>query len=353
MTGPTMRRCTVDPTTDARWAALMAGPRGSLFGSPPWLRAIADSYPMQFSAGVLVDEADRPCAGLAHVELDDLRGRRRVSIPFVDRLDPVVDDFAQWQLLAEPLFAGDDEVDVTLRVLDAQLVRDDPRLHAHHELAWHSTDLARPVAEIFAGLASGARTNIRHAARGGLEITVGSSVDDVSAFHALHRHTRRHKYGLLAQPLAFFEAVWAQFAPDDAIDVVLARLDGEVIAGALYLRWNDVYYYKFGASIGDRLHVRPNESVHWAGIARGVERGCRLFDWGVSDLDQPGLVRYKQKFATEERRVTVLRRVGARPGPTAAEAGQLLGALTGLLTAPGVPDEVAARGGDLLYRYFA
>ena len=352
MTGE-LRLVEVDPCTDARWDALMRDDLGSVFGSPPWLRALVSAYALHIEARVLVDRADVVCAGLAFSVLDDLRGRRRISVPFVDRLDPIVQDHDQWARLAAPLFDGDDDVDVSLRVLDASVPLGDARLYEHHQLAWHSTDLTRPLDVIRNGLASGVRSNLRHAERHGVDVHVGSSVEDVRAFHRLHRHTRRHKYGLLAQPLSFFEAIWAEFSPIGAIDVVMARLDGEVIAGAMYLQWNDVYYYKFGASIAGSLAVRPNETVHWAGVVRGVERGCRLFDWGVSDLEQPGLVRYKQKFATDERRVSVLRRVGVSPDPRAAEAGRLLGALTALFTAADVPPEITEHAGDLLYRYFA
>lgn len=344
---------TVDPCTDPRWDALMREDRGSVFGSPPWMRALASAYALRFEARVLVDAADVARAGLAFADLDDLRGRRRISIPFVDRLDPIVEDHHQWARLATPLFDGGDDVDVSLRILHAQAPRHDERLYEHHQLAWHSTDLTRPLDVIHGSLASGARSNLRHAERRGVDVHIGSSIEDVRWFHRLHGHTRRHKYGLLAQPLSFFEAIWAEFSPHGAIDVVLVRFDGAVIAGAIYLQWNDVYYYKFGASMAGSLAVRPNETVHWAGIVRGVERGCRLFDWGVSDLDQPGLVRYKQKFATDERRVSVLRRVGVPPDPRAVDAGRLLGSLTALFTAPEVPPEIAERAGDLLYRYFA
>ena len=73
----------------------------------------------------------------------------------------------------------------------------------------------------------------------------------------------------------------------------------------------------------------------------------------MSDLDQPGLVRYKKKFTTQERRVSVLRRVGVGPAGRALEAGGTLGPLTALLTATDVPAAITEQAGDLLYRYFA
>jgi hypothetical protein len=81
--------------------------------------------------------------------------------------------------------------------------------------------------------------------------------------------------------------------------------------------------------------------------------GCHRYDWGVSDLDQPGLVAYKRKYATDERRVVALRHTPAGfDDPVGADAGRVLGELTTLLTRDDVPDEVTQRAGEILYRFF-
>jgi len=50
----------VDPRTDSRWLALAAGSGGSLFTSPPWLTAVAESYGLVPSGRIAVDEPWRP-----------------------------------------------------------------------------------------------------------------------------------------------------------------------------------------------------------------------------------------------------------------------------------------------------
>ena len=152
---------------------------------------------------------------------------------------------------------------------------------------------------------------MRAATRHGVTVRFGSGLDDARAYHDLHRRTRKRKHRLLAQPVSFFENIWKQFSPDDSIVVGFAEHEGDVIAASFYLVWNDVWYYKFGASIFERSVVRPNEILAWESIRNGRDRGCRSYDWGVSDLDQPGLVAYKRKLATEERRVSVLRHTPA------------------------------------------
>ncbi|MDQ4102913.1 MAG: hypothetical protein M3186_04105, partial [Actinomycetota bacterium] len=110
-------------------------------------------------------------------------------------------------------------------------------------------------------------------------------------------------------------------------------------------------YYKFGASLHGHLALRPNDAIFWAGIRWGVQRGARLLDWGLSDLDQPGLIAYKRKWATEERQIVTLR-AGGEQARSYPEAGLMLGELTRLFTEDSVPDDVTRQAGALLYRYF-
>jgi hypothetical protein len=161
---------------------------------------------------------------------------------------------------------------------------------------------------------------------------------------------RKRKYRMLAQPLGFLDRVWEEFAPGDGVVTFLAYVDDEIVAGAVYLVWNDVLYYKYSASDMDRLTVRPNEAIAWSAIQWAAQRDLTLLDWGLSDLDQPGLLAYKRRWGSVERRIGTWQ---TRPAHgTDAGTGRLLRDLTDLLTEDTVPDDITARAGALLYRYF-
>ncbi|UOY00198.1 GNAT family N-acetyltransferase [Blastococcus sp. PRF04-17] len=123
------------------------------------------------------------------------------------------------------------------------------------------------------------------------------------------------------------------------------------VAGALYLVWQDTVYYKFGASQAEHLHLRPNDALHWALIQWAAGRGLRWLDWGLSDLDQPGLVAYKRKWAAQESRIQTLN-AGGPPHGRRDDVEETLRQMTTLLTDPAVPDAVTAQAGAALYRYF-
>jgi Acetyltransferase (GNAT) domain len=340
----------VDPRRDDRWARLVADGRGSLFTSPPWVRAVAGTYGFEVAAHLLVDRAGQPAAGFVFADVDDARGARIVSFPFSDRCDPIAGE-DQWARMIGPLLER--EVPVTLRCLDCEPAAVDPRFVTTGVAAWHGTDLARSEDEIFAGLSSSARQNVRRAQRDGVTVHLGTGIDDVRAFHDLHCHLRKHKYRLLAPPVELFERLWAEFEPSGSIWVALARHEGDVVAGALYLSWDGVAYYKFGASLPDRLRARPNELIAWTSIQHARDRGCHLYDWGLSDLDQPGLVAFKDKFATCERRIVLRQhRPDGAEGVLGGAATTLIGELVELLTRDDVPDEVTRRAGEIAYGNF-
>ncbi|MFN2495217.1 MAG: lipid II:glycine glycyltransferase FemX, partial [Pseudonocardiaceae bacterium] len=296
-----------DPRTDPRWRHLADGPHGSLFTSPPWIEAVCGTYGFDPVCRIVVNEHG-PAAGLAWVPISDLRGDRRSSLPFCDRADPPVDDAVSWAALRESVIGPD--APFTLRCFDTAVPASDPYLHRVGSVAWHATRLDADLGEIHQRLSKHARRNIAIAERNGVRIESSTELGAVHRFHQLHVQLRKRKYRLLAQPGEFFERIWQAFTGDGAVVTLLAHADDELIAGALFLVWGNTLYYKFGASRPEHLSLRPNDAIFWAGIHWGVAHRLRWLDWGCSDLDQPGLVAYKRKWATDERTIANLRAGG-------------------------------------------
>jgi len=346
---------TVDPAVDARWRVLATGPAASLFTSPPWIAAVCGTYGFVPEARIALDPSGRPVGGLAWVRVEDPRGGRSISLPFCDRADPLVPDAAVWDAVAGPAITAattGTQPPFTLRCLDGCPATADPRLRVVGEAAWHGTPLDGDLDGLRTRLSGTSRRNLNTARRAGVTVEVRSDLDAVRVMHALHVRLRKYKYRLLAQPVGLFERIWQEFAIEDGVTTLVARVDGDVVAAALFLEWDGVLYYKFGASVPEQLRLRPNDALYWTALGLATERGLRSVDWGLSDLDQPGLVAFKRKWASVERSVLTLRAGEPAPGPSQREFGRSLGELTSLLTDPRVPDEITERAGAELYRYF-
>jgi len=344
---PTVER--IDPRTDPRWHVLAAGPQGSLFTSPPWLAALSATYGFEPEARVAVGPAGEVSGGIAWVDVSDVRGRRRLALPFSDRAEPVVPDEETWALVSGAALS--DDLPFTLRCLDTSPAVGDPRLTSVGAAAWHETLIDRPLEEVYAAFKKRTRRDIKVAQREGVKVVLSDGLEALLEFHGLHVRLRKEKYRLLAQPREFFRQVWEAFARIDGIWTALALVDGETVAGAVYLIWQDVVYLKHSASRRDRLQVCPNEALHWTVIQWAHERGLRALDWGLSNLDQPGLCAYKSKWASTEGRIRTLN-AGGPPFGGSPDTEATLRSLSGLLTDPSVPDAVTEQAGAVLYRYF-
>lgn len=346
-----------DPLTDDRWRHLAASPGAGLFTSPPWIAAVCTTYGFVPQARIALDASGAPVGGLAWVRVDDARGSRLLSLPFCDRADPLVPDLSTWHAVSAAVISDavvsaagtSGDAPFTLRCLDDSPAVADERLRVVGEAAWHGTPVDSDLDELRTRIAPQSRRNLAAAERAGVTVDVRDDLDAVQAMHRLHVRLRKAKYRLLAQPVAFFERIWAEFAPAGGCVTLLARVDDQVIAAALFLEWAGVLYYKFGASAQEHLRLRPNDAIYWAAIRYAAARGLRLVDWGLSDRDQPGLVAYKRKWASVERSLLTLR-AGEPAAPRAVDAE--LGELTRLLTDESVPDGITERAGALLYHYF-
>jgi CelD/BcsL family acetyltransferase involved in cellulose biosynthesis len=150
----------------------------------------------------------------------------------------------------------------------------------------------------------------------------------------------------------FFQNLWDEFVTEGHGALMVAIHDDQLVGGVFFLEWKDTLYYKFNASDIALVSVRPNDLIVWKAIEAAKVNGMARLDFGLSDWDEEGLVRYKRKYASDEKTITFLRS-DTPPTSTAAQTREILPRLTDLLTDEAVPDKITEQAGELLYRLFA
>jgi len=347
-----LQRIVVDPLTDPKWEALVRQAPTDVFHSPQWLRVLAATYGFAPRAAILVDEGGQPVAGMPYCVIEGIPTRRIAAPPFSDFCDPIVADTAQWQELVGPLL--EEGCRLTVRCLHNEIPVRDGRVPAVDRAKWHGLDLTAGADTIWQGLHGSARRAVRKAQNAGVVVRPAENLEDLRSFYELHLKIRKYKYRLLAQPYSFFENIWDEFGVPGNGSLLVAEHEGKIVGGVFFLQWKGVLYYKFNASDPDLVSVRPNDLVIWSAIDDASAKGLVKLDLGLSDWDQEGLIRYKRKYASEEKTISFLRH--EPPGGESTQAAHvraLLPVLTDLLTDEGVPDAITERAGDLLYRLFA
>ncbi len=345
-----MKIIAIDPRVDPLWQRLVNCKESDVFHSPGWMTVLANTYGFDTRAYLLLDEFGEPVAGLPYCNITDIRTPRAVTLPFSDYCDPLVDDLDQWQALTAALFRHG--TTYKTRCLHNNVILDDPRLSLVNKARWHGIEITGDDAMIWVGLDASARRAIRKAKRCGVQISVADSKEELRSFFELHLQIRKYKYQLLAQPYKFLENIWDQFIAKGDGFLMLARYQGELVGGALFLEWRQKLYYKFNASNPELVACRPNDLVLWEGIKYALDRGINYLDLGLSDWEQEGLVRYKRKYATDEKTISFLTHGNGAANKSTPQIDSLLPKLTDLFTDESVPDAVTERAGEVLYRFF-
>jgi CelD/BcsL family acetyltransferase involved in cellulose biosynthesis len=334
------------------WQTLVVKTESSVFHSPSWIQVLTDTYGWEASAYVIVDEAGEPCAGIPLCRIADMFGERIVALPFSDYCDPLIRDAESWRVLIEKLLP--EQVPITLRCLHNDVPLSDKRFSLVKQAMWHRLDLRPDLEVLWKTMHDSTHRAIRKSEREGLTVRMAESEPELRVFFEMHLKIRKYKYGLLAQPYSFLQNIWRHFVEPQHGFLMLAIHEDKIVAGDFFLEWKDTLYYKFNASLHDDLSHRPNDLLIWHGIQEGKKRGLTYLDFGLSDIDQEGLIRYKRKFGAEEKTISFLNH-SPNGGPTRAqkEMKELLGKLTARFTDHMVPDRITEKAGEDLYRLFS
>jgi lipid II:glycine glycyltransferase (peptidoglycan interpeptide bridge formation enzyme) len=140
------------------------------------------------------------------------------------------------------------------------------------------------------------RYNIRLAERKGVTVRPGG-VADAAAFYALMEETgERDSFGV--HSLAYFRRALELFLPVNQAALLLAEVDGELVAGLMVFALGQTAWYLYGASSNRHREKMPAYAVQWAAIRWAKARGCTCYDlWGIPDVEETEL---EADFASRE-----------------------------------------------------
>ena len=145
-------------------------------------------------------------------------------------------------------------------------------------------DLTPSEEEILARMKQKTRYNVRLARRKGVIVRTGG-MDDVPHFIRLMEETARRD-GFAVRPAAYYRRFVALFVPHDAA-LLLAEVEGEVVAALIVAAWGRTAYYLYGASGARHRNRMPNYLLQWEAMRWARRRGCTQYDlWGIPDADE-------------------------------------------------------------------
>jgi hypothetical protein len=344
-----MQLYTLDPLLDSRWDDWVAShPKASVFHQLGWLKALARTYGYRPIVLTSTPVGKRLSDGVVFCEVKSwITGNRLVSLPFADHTEPLADEigdsaeFTEWMRTECRKHKWKY---IELRPLFWKMQPDGP-MAASQSFWFHTLDLTPSVEQIFRGLHKNClQRRIQRAERERLFYEKGCSGTLIDDFYRLLMITRR-RHQLLPQPRAWFQNLINCMSPN--VEIRLARKDGIPIAAILTLRHRRTVVYKYGCSNERFHHLAGTPFLFWKLIEESKMAGAEQLDLGRTDLDNEGLIEFKDRFGTTRRRITYL-----RYPETAREKGVVesyLPATRRLFSV--LPNALSSRIGRLVYRH--
>jgi CelD/BcsL family acetyltransferase involved in cellulose biosynthesis len=287
----------IQPSHHPEWNTSLERSRSySVFHTAQWANVLEKTY--SYQPNYLIEERDGAFTTLVPLmEIDSfITGRRAVSLPFTDACPLLVSESTSIQ----QLFTCIKEMGKDRKWKYVEL-RPDTEIDlpgvSHATCFGHRADITKK--NLFSSFQENTRRNIRKSEKNGVNVLQDNSIDGVRKFYGLHCITRK-KHGVPPQPFHFFKNIGRFLIEEGLGNVFLAYKGNDLIAGAIFLRFHDKVMYKFGASLSEYQHLRSNNAVMWSAFQYYASQNVLEIDLGRTEMDNPGLRRFKLGWNTSE-----------------------------------------------------
>ncbi|MRR29651.1 peptidoglycan bridge formation glycyltransferase FemA/FemB family protein, partial [bacterium] len=142
------------------------------------------------------------------------------------------------------------------------------------------------------------RYNIRLAEKKGVTVRKGTA-DDLSAVYQMYAETSVRD-GFVIRAETYYLRAWKYFMEAGLAEVLLAEVEGELVAGLILFFTGQRAWYMYGMSRELHRDKMPNYLLQWQAMCTAQTRGCLQYDlWGAPDsFDETdsmwGVFRFKE-----------------------------------------------------------
>jgi len=157
---------------------------------------------------------------------------------------------------------------------------------------------------VLARVKASTRHHVRKAERSGVSVEVRSDLEAVDVFHPLFAQTVERS-GFTGRDAGYHRAVVRHLGASCPVAILLARVEGEAVAGMIAVAAGSRLVYLFGGSSLRHARLQPAYLLHWEAIRWGLAHGCGVYDmWGVPNHEDPeapgaGYYEFKRRWNGE------------------------------------------------------
>lgn len=302
-----------DQSNKDEWDSFIRGQDHHIFHYFAWSEIFSSAYrfkPLYF--GVKDDSGNLVAAFPLFLTNSVLFGRSMKSMPYHVEGGPVISNSVKdlshlYRVIYDHLLKLQTEYRV--RNIDIK-TRDEAFLQAvphgerriYHTYYRYLCDLSAGEEPLLKALRPDVRSNIRRAARFGVQAEVTDKSADIELFYDLYVMWAKC-IGLPGHSRKFFRLIWNHFYPLGMTKIVFAHYQNNLAAAKLFLLdpANGVALQNWGAiSNFDLKKFQINTALHWTEICWSIKNGYRLFDFGVTSEHHKGSNYFKEGWNTNQ-----------------------------------------------------
>ena len=346
----------IDPIQDPRWQPFVERhPDASVFHSIGWLKALQRTYGFRAVAYTTARAGEDLEDGIVFCDAGSwLTGKRVISLPFSDHCQPLVNSADLAEVIsfihADRIRAGQKFVEIRPLRLDSSILCTASSIKTMKSYCFHSLDLSGNSDDIFRNFHKDCvQRKIRRADKENLAYRSGQSRSLLRDFYGLQLLTRRH-HGLPPQPFGWFSNLLDCLG--NQLTIRTACKDGTPVAAMMTIRFRNTITYKYGCSNPNLNKLGGMPFLFWKTIEEGKQSGATHFDLGRSDLDNYGLIDFKDRLGASRSRIDYYR--DAYTHDRGLGAGTLLNYANHILRkqiVPHLPDRLLMMAGNIMYKH--
>lgn len=167
-----------------------------------------------------------------------------------------------------------------------------------------TVDLSKSLDELMASFRKSTRYEVRRAEKEGITVRRSTDPADIDLMYQ-DQLALAKKHNFVPFSHQFWAKQFAAFAADDQVELFHAELNGERLASAFILYYNQEAVYHYGTSTAANGKLPGSYACQWAVIQRAKERGCQRYNlWGIAPPNQPnhrfaGVTTFKTGFSEQ------------------------------------------------------
>jgi Acetyltransferase (GNAT) domain len=286
---------------------------------PTWLDALTRAYHLYARIVALTDSQGVILAAVPMIRSKLPWRHRWTSLPFTDTLEPVAESRARRDELLVAA-AEDGETQPILIRTHAPL----PGWFSREVGTVQVIDVSNGAEGVLRGANPHHRRSAKRAQRPEAGLTarpITSRSEFLGAGLALTARSRR-RLGAPTQPRRYWSQVWELHERGEALTIGVYLAD-KLVANGVFIVGRSHAVFKYGASDLATRQLRTNYLMFATAFDHIAARGIRSMDFGITDLQNTSLRRYKARWGGEEQPAH-FSATEARMLPATLEPGRLV-----------------------------